>query len=173
MNIETVNGTQMTLEMWMPELFPKPTVGVSAHLARISVLPEKEQALTETDHPSLEKYLELSGKKGNKIDPNGLSMKTLRECFHQIGGVTSCQYSWKWTNWGTTQNGRFSTQKIGECRKIGSECILSDILEPKADGKYFLSAQQTEKIVFKSDKLDNVNRTEKTQTSTESIQVGG
>lgn len=69
-----------------------------------------------------------------------------------------------------TQNGRFSTQKIGECRKIGSECILSDILEPKADGKYFLSAQQTEKIVFKP---SNLSDTEKTITEIHKSSIGG
>ena len=173
MNISTENGIQMTLEMWMPEASPKSIVSASEHHVRTFPLPDSEKALKETDHPSLEKYLESLGKRGKKIDPNGLSMKTLRECFRQIGGVTSSQYSWKWTNWGMTQNGRFSTQKIGECRKTGSVCILLDILEPKAEKKYFLSAQQMEKIIFKSDRSDRSKPEETIPRDTESIQKGG
>ena len=53
-------------------------------------------------------------------------------------------------NWGMILNGNCSTQRISECHRTGSECILSDILEAEVDIKYFLSKEQTEKIVFQS-----------------------
>lgn len=156
MNTEMENGIQMTLEQWMPELFQKPTVGVSAHLARISVLPEKEQALTETDHPSLEKYLESSGKRGNKIDLNGLSMKTLRECFRQIGGgdflsilmeMDELGYDTEWQifnskNWGVPQN-RERVYTVGHFRAKGRRQIFPI---GTADGKDSIQVRQIGQI---------------------------
>lgn len=47
------------------------------------------------------------------------------------------------------QNGRCSTPKISECHKTGKGASLSDILEEEVPQKYFLSKEQTEKIVFK------------------------
>lgn len=46
------------------------------------------------------------------------------------------------------QNGKCSTPKILESHKTGSGVSLSDILEEEAPQKYFLSKEQTEKIVF-------------------------
>lgn len=39
------NGTQMTLEMWMPETFHKLIVGASAHLVKTFQSPENEQGI--------------------------------------------------------------------------------------------------------------------------------
>ena len=49
---------------------------------------------------------------------------------------------------GTMQNGKCSTQKILEYHKTGKDVSLSDILEGEVPQKYFLSKEQTEKIVF-------------------------
>lgn len=141
------NGIQMTLEMWMPEACPMQTVGASAHLARISALPESEQDWTETDRASFEKFLESWKSSKKKIDLNGLSMKTLRECFLQTEDLTTSQSSLRWTDLGTISNSRISTVN-GGFRKIGSAYTLSDILEDTVPQKYFLSRDQMEKIVF-------------------------
>lgn len=50
---------------------------------------------------------------------------------------------------GMMQNGRCSTQKISECHKTEKGVSLSDILEGEVQQKYFLSKEQTEKIVFR------------------------
>lgn len=47
------------------------------------------------------------------------------------------------------QNGRCSTPKISECHRTGKDALLLDILEAEVPQKYFLSKEQTEKIVFK------------------------
>lgn len=46
------------------------------------------------------------------------------------------------------QNGKCSTLKTSECCKTEKGCSLSDILEDEVPQKYFLSKEQTEKIVF-------------------------
>ena len=50
---------------------------------------------------------------------------------------------------GMMQNGRCSTPKISEGHRTEKGVSLSDILEAEAPQKYFLSKEQTEKIVFK------------------------
>ena len=46
------------------------------------------------------------------------------------------------------QNGKFSILNTTEYRKTGNAVLLSDILEDVVDQKYFLSKEQTERIVF-------------------------
>lgn len=46
-------------------------------------------------------------------------------------------------------NGKCSTPKILEYHKTGKDVSLSDILEGEVPQKYFLSKEQTEKIVFR------------------------
>lgn len=141
------NGMQMTLEMWMPEACPKQTVGASARHVRTSQWPESEQDWTETDQVLYGKFLDSWKNKKGKTDLNGLSMKMLRECFLQTEDSTIYQSSLKWTDLGTISNGRISTQN-GSSLKTGSAYTLSDILEDSVDEKYYLSREQTEKIVF-------------------------
>ena len=50
---------------------------------------------------------------------------------------------------GMMRNGRCSIPKISECHRTEKGVSLSDILEVEAPQKYFLSKEQTEKIVFK------------------------
>ena len=147
------SGIQLTLEMCMPELCPWLTVGASAHPAKTSQWQDTEKDLTETEVPSFEKYFESLGKRGKKIDLNGSYTKMLRECYQATEDLTSLPFSLKWMNSGTMQNGSFLTQNITEYPRTGSVCILSDILEVEVPQKYFLSKEQTERIVFtESDK---------------------
>ena len=55
--------------------------------------------------------------------------------------------------WGILWNGRYLTAKISEFHKTESESSLSDILEENVDEKYFLSAEQTAKILASSGKM--------------------
>lgn len=87
-------------------------------------------------------------KKKQRINPNGWSMKTLKECYQATTDGISYPYFLEWKNWGMTLNGRLSTQSISDYLRIGKECTLSDILEPVVENKYYLSKAQTEKIVF-------------------------
>ena len=65
-----------------------------------------------------------------------------------MGERTSLSFSLRWTKSGTMQNGKLSIQPISSHR-TEKEFSLSDILEGEVPQKYFLSKEQTEKIVFK------------------------
>ena len=142
------NGIQLTFDFVPMIISPEQTVGASAHPVRTSQSQVTEKDLAETEVPSFVKYLEFSGRSKKPIDPSGLSTKMLRECLVAIEGGTLPQLSLKWSNWGMISNGSCSTQKISEYRKTESECMLLDILEEEVESKYFLSKEQTEKIVF-------------------------
>lgn len=144
------NGIQLMFDLSEVITSHKPTAGVSAHLVRTSQLPGREPDLTETEVLLSERSSEFLKKSPKKIVPNGLSTRMLKECLAVIEGGTSEQYSLKWENWGMIQNGNCLTQRISEYRKTESECTLSDILEAEVSNKYFLSKEQTEKIVFQS-----------------------
>lgn len=152
-------------------MFLMPSADVSAHPVKTLALQENEQDLTATEVPSFVRYFDLCGKKGKKISLNGLSMRTLRECYQATEDLTSLPFCLKWTNWGTIANGLLSTASITEYPRTGKECTLSDILEPKVSEKYFLSAEQMEKIVFQSTSSDTGTGTEETHKS--SHRVGG
>lgn len=50
---------------------------------------------------------------------------------------------------GMTLNGSVSTVRISESPSTGRECTLLDILEESVDEKYFLSAEQTQRLLKK------------------------
>ena len=60
------------------------------------------------------------------------------------------QSSRLWGNVGMMRNTRCLTARILECHKTENGCSLSDILDAKVDQKYFLSQEQTEKLLNKS-----------------------
>ena len=80
--------------------------------------------------------------------PKYLFIENVENLLSVNRGGTSLSFSLSWMKLGTMQNGKFSTLKILECRKTGSGCLLSDILEDEVPEKYFLSREQVEKIVF-------------------------
>ena len=78
------SGTKATSQK--QEISQEQIYGRSEHLAKTLALQEEGQDLTEEEVASLEKFLDCLEKGKKKIDPSGLYTKTLRECFHQIGG---------------------------------------------------------------------------------------
>lgn len=140
-------GTEKTYEQLTLGSFLEPTSTALDHRAKIfhSLVTDKD--LKETEVLSLDKYLDLSAKSLKKCDPNGLSMRMLRECFRATEEKIISQFSMKWTGGGTMRNGVLSTAKTTSHR-TESESILLDILEPTVEKKYFLSKEQMEKIVF-------------------------
>ena len=146
MNTSTENGTNKTFEQLELPICQLLTAGPSEHHAKTFQSQGNEQDLTEREAALYKKFLESWKKQKKKINPHGLSMKTLRGCCLATEGLTSCQSSLKWTDSGTMQNGRLSIQD-GSFRKIGSEYMLLDIIEEDVDAKYFLSMEMAERIV--------------------------
>lgn len=120
MNTSTENGMQMMFEQLELPICQLQTAGPSEHLAKISASLEEEQDLKASEAVLCERFLESWKKQKKHISPNGLFMKTLKECCLLAEDLTSCQSSLKWTDSGTMQNGRLSIQD-GMFRKIGSQ----------------------------------------------------
>ncbi len=112
------------------------TYGRSEHRVKILALQEEEQDLTEEEVASLEKFLDCLEKGKKKIDPSGLYTKTLRACFHQIGGgdyleilasLDELGYDVEWQNinskWFVPQN-RERIYTIGHLREQGGRKVL-------------------------------------------------
>ena len=149
MNTETENGTQMTLEECVPMIFRKQTVGVSDSHAKTSQLQENNLDFKETVQACFSELCTLSDSSKKKINPLTFSLRTLRICLVLMEDGISPDCSLKWNKQGMMQNGKYSTPKISECHKTEKGASLSDILEAEVPQKYFLSKEQTEKIVFK------------------------
>ena len=67
-----------------PRIFQEPTSGLPAHPARTSALQDSGQDYTETEAVSFLNSVNCSKAKKKKIDPNGLSVKMLEDCFRLI-----------------------------------------------------------------------------------------
>ena len=147
-NTDMENGMQMTLDGFSPRTYRKQTAGVSDSPVRTSALPESSLALTEQEAACFSELCALCKTSKKKIDPHTYSLRTLKTYLALMGERTSLNFSLKWTKVGTMQNGKLSTLPITS-RKTGKEFSLSDILEGEVPQKYFLSKEQTEKIVFK------------------------
>jgi len=59
-------------------------------------------------------------------------------------------------NWGIMQNRNVLTANISESRKIGSECLLSGILEERPAAKYFLSESAITNLIKNGNRRANV-----------------
>ena len=91
-----------------------------------------------------------------KIDLSGCSVK-MSEIFCLLTEVSECsECCVVWKKQGMTRNGKFSTlntptlsvkQLLMVSHRTGNVSTLSAILEETVDEKYFLSAEQTEKIL--------------------------
>ena len=56
----------------------------------------------------------------------------------------------RFMNWGIMWNGKCLTARISESLSPEKECILSDILMKDVPEKYYLSPEQTRRLLFKS-----------------------
>lgn len=84
--------------------------------------------------------------------PKWLLVENVKNLLSIGGDLTSSGYCLSWSKTGTTRNGRYSIVKTSECHRTGKGCSLSDVLEQNVDEKYFLSAQQTARILANSKK---------------------
>lgn len=141
------NGIGTMLQPLKETKSQKQMSGSLEHPVKVSVLQEKDKDSKE----SLDSFLKSfeSSKRQKKIDPTGLSTKMLKECLVVTKDLTTLPFSLKWNHSGMISNGSFLTAPIMS-HKTGRGSILLDILEKPGDipQKYFLSKEQTEKIVF-------------------------
>ena len=79
------------------------------------------------------------------------SLKTYPVCFRMTKGGRFTPSSVRYLNWGIMSNGKCLTARISESPSQGSGCILSDILMEDVPEKYYLSQQQMERLLYKSE----------------------
>ena len=91
--------------------------------------------------------LTSSRAKKKRINPNGYSLKMLRDFYQVAGDEIISTISLSWNKQGMSSNGKCSIPKITESHKIENESILSDILEVEVDDKYYLSAEKAVAIL--------------------------
>lgn len=143
------NGIQMTLEEFMPEISQKQIVGASDSHALISQWQDAaKESLKERVHRSFSELCNFLDKPQKRKDPLTCSSRMLRICFLLMEDGISPEFSLRWMRGGTMRNGRFSTLRTSTSPKTGKGSLLSDILEAEVPQKYFLSKEQTERIVF-------------------------
>lgn len=140
------NGTQEMFEQLTLPIFQESTAGLSEPLAKISALPGEEQDLTEKEVALYEKFLESWKSSKKKINPHGLSTKTLRECFLATEDLISYQSSLKWTDSGTISSGKITTEDVFVvwfCKALQNSKALLSTNVP--DGMYYEVAYNGDK----------------------------
>lgn len=90
----------------------------------------------------------LIGQLEEEDKPTYLFIENVKNLLSVNGGWDFARLLIEMEQGGMMQNGKCSTLKTSECRKTEKGCSLSDILEDEVPQKYFLSKEQTEKIVF-------------------------
>ena len=77
-------------------------------------------------------------------------LKTYRDCLTMTAAGRLRPSSPRFLTWGIMSNGLCLTANILESRNQDEGCSLSAILIPDAPEKYFLSSEQTQKLLYKS-----------------------
>ena len=100
MNTEMENGTQMTFEQLMPEIFQRQTVGASASPVKISQSQENKLDFTATVRACFSELCDCLPTQKKKISPLTFSSKMFGICFLLMEDGTSPDFSLNWTRGG-------------------------------------------------------------------------
>ena len=102
--------------------------------------------------------------------PTWLFVENVKNLLSVNGGWDFARVLVEMDGGGTTQNGKCLTAKTSESHRTASGCSLSDILEVEVDQKYFLSKEQTERIIFmESDTEKDTGETPRSSTRKASL----
>lgn len=94
------NGTQMTLEEYVPEIFQKQIAGVLDSHVKTSQLQENNLDFKETVQACFSELCTLSDSSKKKINPLTFSLRTLKICLVLMGDGISPDCSLKWNRGG-------------------------------------------------------------------------
>jgi len=143
------NQTDETSEEFMLMMSPAQIYSLEDFHAQLSALLVEEQGLGQKIHEvlsflkSAESYL--------VSESHIYSLRMLRDSSITTEEEPLELSSQVWMNWGMTSNGNVLTARISESHRIGSESLLSEILEDTPDQKYFLSEDVMQKIAFNTE----------------------
>ena len=143
------SGSQKILSKSEQERFQKLKSGLLDFLAQTFPCQESGQVLKESEVDFFLQSLACSKAQIPKINPASLSLRMLSICCQAREAGILPPFSLTYGKQGMMLNGSVSTQKISECHSTENECTLLDILEESVDEKYFLSAEQTQRLLKK------------------------
>lgn len=133
--------------------YPTQTSGASASRAKTSASQASKKACRQASEADcFTRLCDCLPDVRKKIDLNGYSLKMLKIYLALETDLISRGCSLKWEGMGILSNGTLSTAKTTAFPKTGSACSLSAILETSVDEKYFLSDEQTARILANSRK---------------------
>ena len=130
----------------IPMIFPISTLFAEASLARLFQLLANGADLTMCEEPfslRLPESLPLS-------DLNIFCLKMFPDCYRMTKAGHLRRSSVRWMNWGMMSHGKCLTAKISAFPNPEIACSLWDILEENAPAGFFLSRNQTLKLLSSS-----------------------
>lgn len=92
----------------------------------------------------------------NSDDLTGSCLRTSLGSLHPIAALTSPDFSTRWSNSGTASRGGFLTLRTSESPNEGAACLLSEILEPTAPQRFYLSARAASGILRRAGRRGKV-----------------
>lgn len=133
-----------------PQTCRESTYGREDSRVRTFLYLADKEGLQENEALSFLKSLDCSKARLPKIDPNGLSLKMLKICCMSIRDGILKPFCVRWPKSAIISSTDCLIQSSTAYRKTenGSTLSLTDILEPNADEKYFLSKAATEKLLY-------------------------
>ena len=144
--IRKESGTAMTQEKCSRKTCPDSISYAEDFLVRLFQLPEKEvDSQIQEELSSLKLPGWLEGK-----DLTIFYLKMFPDSYRITKARRFIQSSARYQTWGITWNGKCLTARISESPSPENECILSDILMEDVPEKYYLSPEQTRRLLYKS-----------------------
>ena len=143
----TENGTQRTLSRSEQEKFQKLKSGLLGFLVPTLVSAAEWQDFMEREVDFFLQLLVCSKARLPKINPDTLSLRMLNILCQAKKAQLLPPFSLNYGKQGMTQNGVLLIPKSSEFPSTGKGCTLLDILETDVPEKYFLSAEQTLRLL--------------------------
>lgn len=142
MSTETANGTQMTLEEFMPGTFQRQIAGASDFRVRISPLQENNSDFRETVQACFSELCILSDNSKKRINPLTFSLRTLRICLVLMEDGISPDCSLKWNRGGYDAEWQVLNSKDYGVPQNRERCFIVGYLRGRSGTEVF-SEQRT------------------------------
>ena len=131
------NGTQMTLEEYMPETFQKQIAGVLDSHVKISPLQENSLDFKGTVQACFSELCTLSDSSKKKIDPLTFSLRTLKICLVLMEDGISPDCSLKWSRGGYDAEWQVLNSKDFGVPQNRERCFIIGHLRGRSTSKIF------------------------------------
>ena len=131
------NGSQMTLDQWMPETSLQQTVGASDSLAKTSALQENNLDLLETAQVSFSELCTWLDNSKKKKDPLSCSLRTLKICLVLMEDGISPGFSLKWIGGGYDAEWQVLNSKHFGVPQNRERCFIIGHLRDRSTAEIF------------------------------------